>query len=520
MSVPIGKWTAVHALRNGDSPALVDADTGVELTFKQLDERTTRLASSLKQRGVQPGDRVGICSTNNPAMLEILIATAKLGAITVMINFRLTAAEANFILSDSGAEILFAASPLLDVATTAAAGTEVREIISLPIAAERLAGESGVLEEMIANGDPNELLVEVDPESPAVLMYTSGTTGRPKGAMVSHSNFFWVAIYHNSFETGLNRYDRNIVAAPLFHIGALALYTLPGLYWGASSYVLESFSPDQWAATVQKYGCTKAFAVPTMWGALMQSGALQRHDVSSLDIAISGGAPCPIPVIEGLQELGIAFTEGFGMTETTSMASSLASRYVKKKAGSVGLPALHVDFRVVDDHGNDVLPGEVGELIIRGPSVIKSYWNRPDANAESFKDGWFYGGDLARVDEEGFFYLVDRKKDMIITGGENVYPVEVEQALYAHKHIADVAVIGTPDDKWGETVTAVIVVSESAGEDRTALLADIEAHARERIAAFKIPRRYAFMDALPRTSTGKVQKFDLRSSVGDILVER
>lgn len=390
MSFPIGKWITIQALRNDARPALIDVDTGVELSYEELEERTTRLASALGDRGVRAGDRIGIYSYNNPAMLEILFAAAKLGAITVMVNFRLTVSEINYILDDSGAGILFASTPLVETAQEAVEGTEVREIIALPMAAERLAGATNPLEDLIAQGDPNESFNDVDADSPAVLMYTSGTTGRPKGAIITHSHFFWVSIYHNSFETGLNKHDRNIVAAPLFHIGALAVNTIPAFYWGASNYVIESFDPETWAAAVAKYACTKAFAVPTMWGALLQTGALDRHDVSSLDVAVSGGAPCPIPLIEALQAKGMAFTEGFGMTETAAMAASLASEYVKSKAGSIGLPSTHIDFRIVDEHDADVAIGEVGELLIRGPSVITGYWNRPDANADSFKDGWFY----------------------------------------------------------------------------------------------------------------------------------
>lgn len=510
MSIPIGTWSSVHALRSPDHPALIDGDTGRTSTFRELDERVVRLASALRGRGVREGDRVAVFSINSPEMLELFLAVAKLGAITVMVNFRFTAPEVRYILEDSGAVLLLASSPLEGTARAAAEGTEVRDIIGLATAAQRSAGEHVGFDALLEEGSTDIDLPDVDPDSTATLMYTSGTTGAPKGAILTHANLFWDAIYHNAVENGLNRFDVNLVTAPLFHVGALAVYTLPSLYWGASNVVLESFAPSTWAAAVQQHRVTKAFAVPTMWSAILGSGELKKHDVSSLDVAISGGAPCPIPVIEGLRAKGVKFTEGFGMTETAAAASTLPSEYVTSHAGSVGRPSLHVDFRVVDPAGEDVPQGEVGELIIRGPSVSPGYWNRPDANAESHRDGWFYSGDLARVDADGFYYLVDRKKDMVISGGENVFPIEIEQVLYGHPAIAEVSVIGTPDDKWGETVTAVIVPKEGAGTDETALADDITAYARERLAGFKVPRRFHFAEELPRTATGKVRKVELR----------
>ncbi|NLA65040.1 MAG: long-chain fatty acid--CoA ligase [Leucobacter sp.] len=513
MSAPLGKWLTIHALRNADRTALVDGDTGEQFTYGELDERTTRLASAMKQRGVQPGDRVAIYSLNSPAMLELLFATAKLGAITVMVNFRLTAPEINFILKDSGADLMFASTSLRETAEAALDGTEVREILDLPTAAERIERTRTSFDELLEAGDPTAQFIDVDPETPAVLMYTSGTTGTPKGAMISHTNLFWVSLYHNSFERGLNRYDVNLVTAPLFHIGALAVYTLPSVYWGGANVVLENFNPATWAAAVEEYGVTKAFAVPTMWGALLQSGALDAHDVSSLDVAISGGAPCPIPIIDALQAKGISFTEGFGMTETAAMASTLPGEFVKTHAGSIGRPSTHVNFRAVDEHGRDVGVGEVGELIIQGPSIIKGYWNRPLANEESFKDGWFYSGDLVTFDEDGFYRIVDRKKDMVISGGENVYSVEVEQALIAHPAVGEVAIIGTPHPTWGEAVTAVIVKTEAATADEASLTEEIASYARERLAGYKVPKRIVFLETLPRTVAGKVRKVELREQL-------
>ncbi|GAA1316672.1 long-chain fatty acid--CoA ligase [Leucobacter albus] len=514
MSVPLGKWVSIHALRTGDRPALVDVETDTSITFRELDERTTRLASALRERGVAAGDRVAVCALNSPAMLEILFAVAKLDAVTVLINHRLTATEINFILADSGATLAFASTPLQEAVIAATAGTSVTETIPLLTAAERRAGAQSEFEQLIDSGDPGAPLPEVDPDSAALLMYTSGTTGKPKGAVLSHANLFWVSLYHNSMETGLSPRDRNIVVAPMFHVGGLAVYTLATLYWGGSNYILEAFAPATWAAAVEKYACTKAFAVPTMWTAILRSGELDAHDTSSLNVAITGGAPCPIPVIEGLKAKGMAFIEGFGMTETAAAASSLSSEFITTKAGSIGKPSPNVDFRVVDKQGRDVEGDTVGELILRGPSVFSGYWNRPDANAESFRDGWFFTGDLARIDADGFYFLVDRKKDMVISGGENVYPIEVEQVLHTHDGITDVSVIGTPHDYWGEAVTAIIVSGGASNSED--LAASLDKHARTHLAGFKVPRRYFVVEALPLTATGKVRKVELREWVKEL----
>ncbi len=285
------------------------------------------------------------------------------------------------------------------------------------------------------------------------------------------------------------------------------------MYWGASSVVLESFDPESWAAAVEQYQATKAFCVPAMWQALLTSGAFDRHDTSSLDTTLSGGAPCPITVIEGIVDKGVAFTEGYGLTETTAATTLLPSELIRSHSGTVGRPMAHVRMRIVDPLGEDVPTGEVGEVIVSGPSVSPGYWNRPEATEEAFRDGWFHTGDLGTVDEEGIFRIVDRKKNMVITGGENVYPIEIEQVLYRHPAIAEVSVYGTADEKWGETVTAAVVLAagqESA--DEVALAADITAFARQQLAGFKVPRRFVFLAELPRTATGKVRKIELRAA--------
>lgn len=507
-----GQWATIHALRNGDRIAYVDGVGGAETTYAVLEERTNRLADALRTKGVAPGDRVGLLCLNSPQMMEIYLAVAKLGAISVPVNFRLHPDEMAYVLDDSGASLLCASTAFMEAANQAVAGAPgVRETLRVPVAAERSAGEGGDLEPLIDSGSPERVTVDVGHDDVAVIMYTSGTTGRPKGAMLTHGNVFYNAINAMGFDSGIGRADVTISAAPLFHIGALGVHTLPFLFVGASVVVIEAFTPDQWVEAAERHRVTKAFLVPAMWAAVAATPALETADLSSLRVAISGGAPCPMPVITAMARRGIAFTEGFGMTETAPNAACLQPEQVIDHAGSVGRPVSFMDFLILDEEDREVPVGEVGELCVRGPSVFAGYWGKPEATAEAIRDGWFHTGDLARVDAEGFYTLVDRKKDMIITGGENVYPVEVERVLYEHPEITEVAVIGAPDEHWGEAVVAVVVPAPDSSLTEDGL----RAWTRERIAHFKAPRRVTFVDELPRNATGKILKRELRRARGD-----
>jgi fatty-acyl-CoA synthase len=503
----IGSWPTIHALRNPERTAFVDGSTGAVTTWRELEARTNALADGLRQRGVRRGDRVALLTLNSVAMMEVYFAVAKLGAISVPINFRLTPAEVRYILSDSGAAVAFQSTPLAPVLAEAAEGTALRHRITIPVDAERAAGGPNEFEELVASGSPQRVTRDVGPDDLCVIMYTSGTTGRPKGAMLTHGNFTANAINLQGFGDGLSRQDITISAAPLFHIGALGVHTMPLAFVSGATVVMEAFTPEGWLELAEKHRITKAFNVPAMWAAIAQAEGLKTRDLSSLTFAVSGGAPCPLVVIKAMQAAGMAFTEGFGMTETAPAAACLQQEDVVAHAGSIGRPVNLVDFRIVDEEDREVPTGVVGELAMRGPSVFVGYWDNPEATAEALRGGWFHTGDLARVDEAGYYTLVDRKKDMVITGGENVYPIEVEQVIYEHPAVVEVAVIGAPDEKWGETVVAVVVrrAESSLGEE------ELIAWTRERIASFKAPRRVTFVDELPRNATGKILKRELRS---------
>ena len=505
MDKGIGNWVTIQARRTPARVALVDGNTGQQISYGELEHRTNALADRLRALGVRPGDRVALMAWNSPQFIEVTLAVAKLGAILVPINFRLAADEVRYILNDAAPCVLFVSPQTAEVAQAAAAGSHVRDVIEMPSAAQRAAGVASPYEDFIARGQPERVEIDVSADQVATLMYTSGTTGFPKGSMLTHGNHLWNAITNVCMSEGVTPQDVVLVSAPLFHIGAFGIFTLPLVYLGGASVIMESFAPAAWLDAVERFRPTLAFCVPAMWGAIHAAGIAGR-ELSSLRYAISGGAPCPVVLIEALRAHGLVFTEGFGLTETAPVASALDPADVLAHAGSIGKPIAHVDYRIADDAGRDVAEGETGELLIRGPNVFVGYWQKPEATREALQGGWLHTGDLARRDAEGFYYIVDRKKDMVISGGENVYPAEVEQVLYRHPAIAEAAVVGAPDPQWGETVAAVVVRKLGVELDEQALIE----WTRDRLAHFKCPRVVVFVDALPRTATGKVLKRELR----------
>ncbi|NEM06252.1 acyl-CoA synthetase [Geodermatophilus normandii] len=503
----IGSWPSRRAFLSGDRTALVAGDR--RITYTEFDRRTDQLARSLRDLGVRQGDRVAGLLLNSPAFLEAMFATAKLGAVFVPMNLRLAPPEVAYLLADSGADVFVWSAPLAPVARAALSGEGIRVRHRVVAGGEPQDGELD-LEALLSAGEPRALGTDVAGSDLSCLMYTSGTTGRPKGAMLTHDNHLWNVVNVLSFGRGLRESDVTVTVAPMFHIGGLGVHTLPLLYLGGTNVVLPSFDPAQTLGAMAQARATVQFLVPAMWAALTTVPDFDRHDLSALELAVTGGAPCPLPVIEFFQGKGLPFQEGFGMTETAPAVSILDADHVKEKAGSIGRALMHVEARIVDDDDRDVATDVVGELVVRGPNVFAGYWGLPEATAEAFRNGWFHTGDLGRMDAEGFVTLVDRKKDMIISGGENVYPIEVEQVLYRHPAVREVAVVGVPDPRWGETPVAVVALADGAEPTPDELLA----HARERLAHFKCPTRVEFVTELPRNATGKVLKTTLRREYG------
>jgi fatty-acyl-CoA synthase len=506
----IGDWIRYQAQVRGDAEAVVYGDT--RLSYQDFDARINRIASVLSEKSVKKGDRVALLLFNCNAFLETFFACAKLGAIAVPLNYRLSPEELEFILNDAQASVIIYHTDFHGLLEPVRPHTDIVHGIAVldpeAVTEDCCSGDEDY-ETCLAGVSATEPRTIVAQSDPLMMMYTSGTTGKPKGAILTHTNPTWTAINIQMSELGFTQQDATLTVAPLFHIGGLAIYTLPMLYCGARIVLAAKFDPVELLTQLESERITRFGLLPVMWQALSQVPDFDSYDLSALSVVLCGGSPCPIPVIEFYQRRGFHFLEGFGMTETTATATILNSHDAVRKHGSVGKPLTHVQLRIVDEEDNDVVDGEVGELVLRGPSLFYGYWNRPDASEKAWENGWFHSGDLARKDAEGFYYIVDRKKDMLISGGENVYPTEVENVLFDHPGISDVAVAGVPDDKWGEVPMAFVVPDPDC--ERVTLEA-VQKFCDGRLARFKAPKRLEFLQELPRNATGKVLKRELRKS--------
>jgi fatty-acyl-CoA synthase len=456
--------------------------------------------------GVKKGTRFGALMANSNVFLEMLLALNKLGGIMVPLNFRLAAPELEYILNDSEPIALIYSPEFAD--TAEALRGKVPSIDRYIRELEGGSPDDLLYEELLAGKSDEEPIpdVEVTLEDYQFIMYTSGTTGKPKGAAILHGNTQWNAINAiNMYSMGTD--DSSIACAPLFHIGGLAVSAFPTLYVGAKLVIQRFFNPVETLQLIEEERVTLMFGIPVMFLLMTQIPEYETTDYSSLRFFIAGGAPCPRPLIETWLKHGVNFNQGYGMTETATAITALRTEDALRKLGSCGKPVFHTDIRILDVDGKDLPRGEMGEVWVKGPNVIREYWRLPDATAESITDGWLHTGDMGYIDEEGYLYLVDRRKDMYISGGENVYPAEVEDVLMAYEKVADAGVIGIPDTKWGEVGLAVVV--PTPGVEVTEQ--EIIEFCKGKLAKYKIPRKVAFVEALPRTATGKILKKELKS---------
>ncbi len=476
-------------------------------TYRQFLDRIDRFATVLADRGIVAGDRVAFLGLNHPNFFVALFATVRLGATFVPLNFRLTGPELSFIIGDAGAKAIVVDDPHRPVIDA------IRDELPCEIflASESAADGWPAMDELLADAEPLTTPASVAADDVAIIMYTSGTTGRPKGAMLTHANIAWNnvnalhAIDMGGDEVGL-------VVAPLFHIGGLNVTTL--LVWqkGGEIVLHRTFDPAEAIRAIEEHGITNMFGVPAMFLFMSQVPAFEQADFSSVRVFVVGGAPCPEPLIRLYLSKGAPFAQGYGLTETAPMASFLLPPDALDKVGSAGQAPLYTEVRCVDEQNRPVAAGERGEICIKGPNVMAGYWNRPDATAEVIDDeGWFHSGDIGSFDDEGYLYVVDRVKDMVISGGENVYPAEVESVLQGLDGIADVAVVGMPDERWGEAVTAIVVPAEGA----TPTLDEIRDQAAAGLARYKLPSRLHLVDELPRNPAGKILKYELRDRFAD-----
>jgi len=465
------------------------------LTYGELDECSARLAALLRERGIGPGDRVGVMLPNVPEFPVAYYGVLRAGGVVVPMNVLLKRREIAFYLEDSGAALLLAWHGF---AAEAAAG-------AADAGAELIEVEPAAFTELLGTHEPAPGLADTDPDDTAVILYTSGTTGKPKGAELTHANLHRNADVVRRTTCEIEGGDIVLGALPLFHSFGQTVAMNATLMAGGTLTLVPKFDPGEALETMRRDRVTHFYGVPTMFGALLHHPDRESYDTSALRTCITGGASMPVEVLRGFEEaFGATVLEGYGLSETSPVASSNhADR--ERKAGSIGTPIEGVEMRVVDEDGNEVPQGEIGEIVIRGHNIMKGYWQRPDATAEAMRGGWFHSGDMARVDEEGYFFIVDRKKDLIIRGGYNVYPREVEEVLYEHPKIREAAVVGVPHDEWGEEIGAAVALHE--GEEMAP--EEVSEYVRERIAAYKYPRVVWFVDELPKGPTGKILKREL-----------
>jgi fatty-acyl-CoA synthase len=487
------KWTpdAVHLRFDGE-----------DVTWAQLDERTNRMASSLAAKGVGHGDRVAILSSNCIEYLELVPALHKLGAMMVPLNVRLAAAELRYLVDHSGSRIVVvepALRPQLDAALAEA--TTRPEVIEIGPEFDALReGE---------NVDPD---VEVKPDDVAFLCYTSGTTGLPKGAMLTHSSVWSMAVMR-ILALNCGRDDRSYLPVPLAFTGGIISMYQPCYVSGSMLVLDRELDPLRALQVIERERITVFAVVPVVWEMMLQHPDFSKYDLSSLRVAGSGGAPVPQALLVALQEAGLPMSQGYGLTEGSGMNTWLPEDKALPKVGSAGIPMMHTRVRVVDNDLNDVPRGEVGELLVKGPDVMLGYWNDPEATAATIVDGWLRTGDLARQDEDGYVFIVDRAKDMLISGGLNVYPAEVERVIAGLPNVAEVAVIGVPDAKWGEVPAALVTPLPGTTIDERAIY---DACA-EVLADYKRPKYVVVRtEPLPRGMSGKVLKRELRDDYQDL----
>jgi fatty-acyl-CoA synthase len=492
-------WLARWAMYSPDKVALEDVDApgsesgtgGRSLTYAEASRIVHRTARLLRDEyGIAAGERVAVLAPNAVEYVLLFFAVQRLGAVLVPVNWRLAPREVAHVVTDAEPALLVVDASFAEKVK----GVDVRRI-----------GFGDLADRMNDDALPGEFdLPEPDFEAPCMILYTSGTTGAPKGAVLTNRGLFW-----NSVNTGLRlnltETDRTAIFAPLFHTGGWHVLTTPILHHGGT-ILLSAFDPERVLRLCDERGLTILFGVPTMMAMMHEQPAFAEVSLDSVRYAIVGGEPMPIPLIRAWHAKGVPIRQGYGLTEFGPNVFSLPERDAERKAGSIGFPNFYIDARVVDDAGNELPADEIGELVLRGPAAMAGYWRNPEATAETVPDGWLRTGDLVRRDAEGYFYVVGRKKEMFISGAENVYPAEVEGFLATHPAVKAVAVVGVPDARWGEVGKAFVVLKD----DATATADELTDFARTGLARYKVPKHVAFLDALPTSDSGKVLRRALR----------
>jgi len=486
--------------------ALLELATGQRYTYAQLNARANRLANFLQGRlGVQKGDRVSILAHNSVAYIDLFYGLAKIGAIFAPLNWRLVARELAYIVNDCQPKVLIGGPDFLGVLNELRPQVNVEHYISVEGAPLEgvLSYEAGLAQAP----DTEPPRPPLDDDSPYCILYTSGTTGRPKGAILPHRQILWNCI-NTVISWGLTEHDVSPVLTPLFHAGGLFAFLTPLFYAGGRIVLARTFDAEESLRAIVEEKCTVVLGVPTLFQVWINTPYFAQADFRHVRFFINGGASIPVPLMQAWRQAkGGVFRQGYGLTEVGPNCFSMTDEESVLKCGSVGKPIFHSQMRLVDpETGQDVPVGQPGELLIAGPHVCTGYWRNPQATAAALRDGWFHTGDMARMDEDGFFYIVGRYKDMIKSGGENIYAAEVEAIFRQHPAVADAALIGQPDAKWGEVGLMVVVLKPG----HTATPEELQAFCQEHLARYKIPKRVVFADALPYSPYGKVEKAKLK----------
>ncbi|AZU60825.1 fatty acid--CoA ligase [Neobacillus mesonae] len=519
MTTTIGKIFELTVKKYPNKEALYDVRKNVRYTYKEWGEHVNRLANALLKEGVKKGDRVSTFMFNTEELGTAFFACAKIGAVFNPINFRLTPEEVAFILSDAAPKVVIFEKALEPIITAIAGRFEH---VSFWFIEEEMPAYAASYKERVSAASTEEIQVEVHENDVYAFIYTSGTTGRPKGVMHSHRNMVDQSILCIASQK-LEKEDVGLVTAPMFHCAELHCAFLPRINAGAKNVILHQFNPKAILSLIEKEKITKFFAAPTMWNMLLQED-LSGYDLSSLKLGLYGAAPMAPSLVNALHDrLGISLVQAYGMTEMGPAITFLSEGDQLRKAGSAGQAALNHDIRVVrtredgpSDPDDICSTGETGEIIVKGPCMMLGYYNREEATEKAMYKGWYHSGDIGYLDEEGYLYVNDRVDDMIISGGENIYPREVEDLLHSHPGVLDVAVVGQPDDRWGETVTAFVVK-----KDLNVTEQELDEFCKNStsLANYKRPRKYIFCDALPRNASGKIQKFVLRKQLEEIFTQ-